>query len=241
MDVRPLVVVDAGHGGVDPGARAVTGKNEKDLTLAIARQLAGKLESSGYRVVMTRNRDVFIPLQGRVKIARDANADLFISLHADVVSNRAVRGATVYTLSDRATDRQAAELAESENRADTLAGLPAAGEDDTLADILTAMSYRASVNGGRNLSDYIAASFQDNGILLNESPQRSAGFAVLKAPDIPSVLVEMGYLTSRADANLLASAAQQRKIASALASAIDSYFIHNRPSGEALAVLTKQP
>mgnify|MGYP000952840262 CR=1 FL=1 len=238
MDLQPVVVVDAGHGGVDPGAIAVTGHHEKAITLSVARQLAKRLEASGYRVVMTRSRDVFVPLQGRVQIARRANADLFISLHADSVRNRAIRGATVYTLSDRATDREAAELAESENRADTLAGLPAAGRDNQLADILTAMSYRASVNGGRDLSALVVRQLRERGIALTDNPQRSAGFAVLKAPDIPSVLVEMGYLTSRNDANLLVQAQHQAKIVGAISDAVDSYFNRHRPSAEALAALT---
>lgn len=241
IDLRPVVVIDPGHGGVDPGARAVTGRHEKDITLSIARQLASKLEGSGYQVVMTRSRDIFVPLQGRVKIAREANADLFISLHADSIRNRDVRGATVYTLSDRATDREAAELAESENRADTLAGLPSAGKDNALADILTTMSYRASVNGGRDLSGLLVQSLRSAGVALNDQPQRSAGFAVLKAPDIPSVLIEMGYLTSRQDAALMTNPAHQRKLAGAIASAIDNYFLRHRPAGEALAVLTERP
>lgn len=241
-EARPLIVIDPGHGGVDPGARAVNSRNEKDLTLAIARQLASRLESSGhYRVVMTRTRDIFVPLQGRVKIARDAGADLFISLHADSIRDRSVRGATVYTLSDRATNREAAELAESENRADELAGLPRAGANDALADILTAMSYRASVNGGRDFSDILANTLRDSGIRMNDQPQRSAGFAVLKAPDIPSVLIEMGYLTSRSDAELMASPVHQRKLTASIAAAVDSYFIRHRPATEALAVLTEQP
>lgn len=239
MDLQPVVVIDAGHGGVDPGAIAVTGHQEKAITLAIARQLATRLEASGYRVVMTRTRDVFVPLQGRVQIARKANADLFISLHADSVRNRAIRGATVYTLSDRATDREAAELAESENRADTLAGLPAAGRDNQLADILTAMSYRASVNGGRDLSALIVSRLREEGIALTERPQRSAGFAVLKAPDIPSVLVEMGYLTSRNDANLLVQRQHQNKIVTAISAAVDSYFNRHRPATETLVALTR--
>lgn len=239
MDMRPVVVIDPGHGGVDPGAIAITRKREKDITLAVARQLATKLESSGYRVVMTRSRDIFVPLQGRVRIAREANADLFISLHADAVRDRNVRGATVYTLSDKATDAEAAELAESENRADMLAGLPAAGRDNVLADIMTAMSYRASVNGGRDLSSLIVQNLRDRDIRLNDRPQRSAGFAVLKAPDIPSVLVEMGYLTSRSDADLLVNAVHQRKMVAAIASAVDGYFLRHSASGEAMAVLMR--
>lgn len=238
MDLRPVVVIDPGHGGVDPGAIAVTGKREKDITFAVARQLATRLESSGYKVVLTRNRDVFISLQRRVQIARDANADLFISLHADSVRNRSVRGATVYTLSDRASDREAEELAESENRADELAGLPAAGRDNTLADILTAMSYRASVNGGRDFSSLVVQHLRQQDVRLNANPQRSAGFAVLKSPDIPSVLIEMGYLTSRGDANLLVNATHQRKMAAAIASAVEAYFSRRRPAGESLAVLS---
>lgn len=239
----PLIVIDAGHGGVDPGAIAANGRYEKDITLAVARKLAAELQAGGrYRVALTRNRDVFIPLQDRVKIARRQAADLFISLHADSVRNRDVRGATVYTLSTQASDKEAAELAESENRADELAGLPRTGDDDLMADILTSMSYRASVNGGHSLSREVVKSLRASNIQLTERPERSAGFAVLKAPDIPSVLVEMGYVTSRQDAALLGRAEHQAKLAEAIANAVDVYFSKRRPDAtgvaEARAILT---
>lgn len=237
-DPRPMIVIDAGHGGVDPGAIAVTGHREKDITLSVARKLAKALEESGrYRVKLTRNRDVFIPLEGRVRIARQAGADLFLSLHADSIRGRDVRGATVYTLSDRASDKEAAELAESENRADALAGLQQAGSNDTLANILIDMSSRASLNHGRDFATLLVGALREQTIRLNDNPHRAAGFAVLKAPDVPSVLVEMGYLSSRRDAMLLTQAEHQQRLVQAQVTAIDRFFARHRPRQEALAVL----
>lgn len=239
----PLVMIDPGHGGVDPGAIAVTGRYEKDITLAIARQLASRLESSGrYRVQMTRSRDIFIPLRDRVRISREAGADLFISLHADSIQDRNIRGSTVYTLSDTASDKEAAELAESENRADELAGLQAAAGDDMLADILTNMSFRASLNESRDFSRLLAKNLQSKGIFMTERGERSAGFAVLKAPDVPSVLIEMGYLTNSKDVGLLTKTEYQNKLVSVIEQSVDQYFQRHRPSGlvEALAIMEKR-
>jgi N-acetylmuramoyl-L-alanine amidase len=225
QDTRPLIVIDAGHGGVDPGAIAVTGLREKDLTLMMARRLATQLESSGnYRVKLTRNRDKFISLPGRVKISRGSGADLFISLHADSIRGREVRGATIYTLSDKASDKEAAELAESENRADALAGLEQVEDNDTAASILIDMSHRAALNDGRSFAGSLVKAFRETGIRMTDNPQRAAGFAVLKAPDVPAVLIEMGYLSSSREAQLLMQAEYQQKLVSAIESATNNHF-----------------
>jgi len=239
MEMRPLVVIDAGHGGVDPGALAVTNMREKDLTLSVARRLAASLKDSGrYRVKLTRSRDVFIPLKERVRIARAANADLFISLHADSLSRSddSIRGATVYTLSDRASDAEAEALAESENRADALAGLEQVGDNDLLANILIDMSHRATLNYGRDYSAMLVRSMRDFAIRLGDNPQRAAGFAVLKAPDIPSVLIEMGYLSNRNEARLLAQADHQDQLVGAILKATDAFFEKHPPQCQPLAV-----
>ncbi len=225
QDKRPLIVIDPGHGGVDPGAIAVTGLREKDLTLMMAKRLQTQLESSGhYRVKLTRSRDRFISLPGRVKIARNAGADLFLSLHADSIRSGDVRGATIYTLSDTASDREAAELADNENRADQLAGLEQVEGNDTAASILISMSHRAALNDGRSFADRLVKSFHTHSLSMTANPHRSAGFAVLKAPDIPSVLVEMGYLSSRTEARRLMQADHQQKIVLAIEQAVGEFF-----------------
>lgn len=226
---KPLIVLDPGHGGVDPGARAANGRYEKELTLAVARQLASQYEASGrYRVALTRSRDVFIPLPERVAIARRLGADLFISLHADSIDRRTVTGATLYTLSNQASDTEAAAMADRENRADLLAGLEQAGRDDGLANLLTSMRYQRSLTHSRELSGLLAAEM-GRVTRLNDRPQRAAGFAVLKSPDVPSVLVEMGYLSSPAEARQLFRPEHQRKLIKAILKATDRYFLARDP------------
>ncbi len=220
----PLVVIDAGHGGVDPGALSVTGAYEKNLTMAIARQVALRLESSGrYRVEMTRTRDVFVPLRERVVIARRLKADVFISLHADSISSAKISGATLYTLSEKASDAEAQELADSENRADQLAGLEQAGADNQVAEVLISMSHRATMNGSKALASALLSPFK-NTVPMTEKPHRSAGFAVLKAPDIPSILIEMGYLSNPKEFARLSEPGYQHKIAVAIEAGLNAYF-----------------
>ncbi|HZH26299.1 MAG TPA: N-acetylmuramoyl-L-alanine amidase [Azospirillaceae bacterium] len=230
---RRTVVLDPGHGGEDPGAIAVTGMYEKDLTLKVARALAARLEATGrYRVVLTRDRDVFVRLRDRVAIARDAGADLFLSLHADSIDQSDMRGMSIYTLSQQASDREAAMMAARENRADAVAGLKLADAGDEVAGVLMALAQRHTLNQSRRfanlLVDHLGRDFQ-----LVPRPHRSAGFAVLTAPDVPAVLVEMGYLSSQQDAKLLASGAHQERVAKALAGAVDGFF--SRPA------LTRRP
>ncbi len=229
-DTRPVVVLDPGHGGLDAGARGMVLEGsretpyEKDLVLAFARTLGEKLESSGkYKVVFTRSGDVFISLPERVRIARDAGAKLFISIHADTLNERSVEGATVYTVSDKASDAHAAKLAEKENLADKMAGVEGAEEQDDVSDILFDLTRKET----RAFSHYFARSllayWKDAG-KLNKNPMRSAGFRVLMAPDVPSVLLELGYLSSKAEAAKLAQPEWRAKAAEAVVSSVDTFF-----------------
>jgi N-acetylmuramoyl-L-alanine amidase len=221
---RRVVVLDPGHGGVDPGAIAVTGIHEKDVTLQVARALKTILEATGrYRVVMTRETDVFVALRDRVAVAREARADLFVSLHADSIDGGTVRGMSVYTLSDQASDREAAQLAARENRADALAGVDLARSSDQVARVLVSMAQRHTLNQSRRLANQFVETFRGEFPLIPR-PHRSAGFAVLTAPDVPAVLIEMGYLSSRQDARLLATGPHQQRVARSIARGIDAFF-----------------
>ncbi|WP_035690613.1 N-acetylmuramoyl-L-alanine amidase [Azospirillum halopraeferens] len=222
---KPMIVIDPGHGGVDPGAVGVGGVFEKDITLAVARELKKHLEASGrYRVKLTRDKDAFMRLRERVAFAREANADLFMSLHADSIGSNAIRGLSVYTLSDRASDREAEMLAAKENRADAIAGLDLTAENDLVASILIDLAQRDTKNQSKRFARMALDHLGKEVTLLPSKPHREAGFAVLTAPDVPSVLVEMGYLSSPQDANLLASRRHQEKLARAMTRSIDAYF-----------------
>lgn len=218
------VVIDPGHGGIDSGTSTKTGVHEKDVVLSFSLKLRKHLERTGrYKVVMTRSDDRFIGLRKRVKIAHRANADLFLAIHADAIRYRNVRGTTFYTLSDKASDKEAAELAARENRSDIIGGVNLGGESKEVTNILIDLAQRET----KNHSVYFAR----KGIhhlksitRLAKHPLRAAGFAVLKAPDVPSVLIELGYLSNRHDAKLLISAKWQRKTSRALVKAIDSFF-----------------
>ena len=221
---KPLIAIDAGHGGVDPGAIGVGNVYEKDLTLAAARQLAETLTASGrYRVLLTRDKDVFLKLRQRVEIARKAGADLFISLHADSIANPKHRGASVYTLSENASDKEAAALASKENKADVIAGIDLSDENTLVQSILIDLAQRETMNLSATLAANMVTQLAQS-IELQRRTHRFAGFAVLKAPDIPSALFEMGYLSNATDAKLLQSPAHRKKIAEAVMRAIDIYF-----------------
>lgn len=225
-DVRPVIVLDPGHGGIDSGTSGASSYNEKNIVLDVALALRTELERVGrYRVVMTRSTDVFVPLGERVQIARANRAALFISIHADALArdDGNARGASVYTLSETATDAESAHLAEKENKADLIAGVDLSEESDEVAGILFDLAQRET----RNFS----ATFARNmvGVLkavgrVHKTPLKSAGFKVLKAHDVPSVLVELGYMSSREDLKLLTSDAWREKLAQAMASAIDDFF-----------------
>tara|TARA_R110000868_G_scaffold266274_1_gene525205 strand:+ start:85099 stop:86382 length:1284 start_codon:yes stop_codon:yes gene_type:complete len=221
---KPLIAIDAGHGGVDPGAIGVGGVYEKDLTLAAARELENVLTQSGrYRVLLTRDRDVFLKLRQRTEIARKNGADLFISLHADSIGNSKHRGASVYTLSENASDKEAAALASKENKADVIAGIDLSEENSLVQSILIDLAQRETMNLSATLAANMVSELAKS-IELQRRTHRFAGFAVLKAPDIPSALFEMGYLSNATDAKLLQSPAHRRKVAEAVMRAIDIYF-----------------
>nr|WP_283776326.1 N-acetylmuramoyl-L-alanine amidase [Stappia sp. WLB 29] len=223
---KPLIVLDPGHGGIDTGARGTSGTLEKAVVLDFTRMLRDKLVASGrYEVHMTRDDDVFIPLRERVHIAREMEADLLLSVHADSVriGRDQVRGAGVYTLSETASDEIAAALAERENRSDVIAGIDLANEPDDVTDILIDLARQEtkkfSFLFARTLVNELRGTAQ-----LVKNPQRSAGFRVLTAHDVPSALVELGYLSNRLDEKLMTTDEWRGRMSQALVSAIDGYF-----------------
>jgi len=223
-DVRRVIVLDPGHGGVDPGAISVTGAFEKDLTLAMAQAVRDQLVASGrYRVVLTRDSDVFLRLRDRVAKAREAGAELFISLHADSIGSTDVRGMSIYSLSENASDREAATLAARENRADALDGINLTAENDEVVNILISLAQRDTMNQSRRFANMLVDEMGRQSRLVPR-PHRSAGFAVLTAPDIPSVLIEMGYLSSPQDAKLLSQTEHRARMARSLLRSVDGYF-----------------
>jgi N-acetylmuramoyl-L-alanine amidase len=224
---KRTIVIDAGHGGIDPGAESVAGYHEKQVTLATARVLARTLEATGrYKVVLTRDSDVYLKLHERVTRARAAHGDMFISLHADSAgSDKSTRGASIYTLSETASDAESDRYAQRENRADAIGGVDLGGQSDDVAGILVDLTVRETVNDGNRLAGMMVDSLEHHGImLLPTTPHRSAGFAVLKSPDIPSVLIEMGYLSDMTEARALADPRHQQQIAGAIADGVDRYF-----------------
>lgn len=222
---RPLVVIDAGHGGHDPGAPSVIeGLQEKDITLAIARTLRDELIASGrVRVAMTRDDDRFLVLGERREIARRLKADLFISIHADSAPNPEARGASVYTLSDVASDKVAAQLAIKENRADVLNGVDLGGETNDVSSILIDLTQRETMNISSSFAGLLQREMADS-VPMRARYHQFANLVVLKAPDVPSVLIETGYLSNIEDARVLVSRAGQKRIASAIRSAIEAHF-----------------
>ena len=222
---KPLIVIDAGHGGADPGAIGANNKKEKTITLAAAKELKNKLESTGkYRVALTRSDDRYLKLYRRVSIARDKEADLFISLHADSIDKSNVRGASIYTLSDKASDAQTAKLAQRENQADLIAGVDLSHEDKEVANILLDLAMRDTMNQSKFFANVVVEEMVKNDLTILPRPHRYAGFAVLKAPDIPSVLVEMGFMSNKEEARLLSTQNYRRKVANSLVDSIDAYF-----------------
>jgi N-acetylmuramoyl-L-alanine amidase len=218
------IVLDPGHGGIDPGTIGVSGVYEKDVSLAVARDVARQLKATRrYRVVMTRTTDDFVALRDRVARARAANGDLFLSLHADALPNAALRGASVFTLSEQASDREAAALAAKENKADLIAGIDLSRHTPEVSSILLDLARRQTNNLSIGLARQLVAELGSTVPLLANS-HRAAGFAVLKAPDIPSVLVEMGCLSNREEDRLLRNPLYQRKLAGTLVRSINDYF-----------------
>jgi N-acetylmuramoyl-L-alanine amidase len=221
---KKTIVIDPGHGGIDPGASSPNKTREKDVVLSYGLALKEKLEATGhYNVVMTRDDDTFIQLEHRVKIARDHKADLFIAIHADTVQGEEARGTTVYTVSDKATDAEAEALAQKENRADIIAGIDLGSANKQVADILINLAQRESKNQAMFFSKKAVAELKQVTAMTGK-PMRSAAFVVLKAPDVPSVLVELGYLSSSHDEKLLTSQKWLGQMAQAMTNAVENYF-----------------
>jgi len=222
---RTVIVLDAGHGGIDPGTIGQLGTREKVITLAMARELRALLEATGrYKVVLTRDSDKFIPLRERVAIARHAGGDLFVSLHADSIAKQHLRGLSVYTLSENASDAEAALLANKENKADLIGGLDLTHQDKQVTNILIDLAQRETKNFSAMFARNIVASMRSRKVRLLGKAQRAAGFAVLKAPDVPSVLVELGFLSNITEERLLKTRNHRHQIGKAIVAAINDYF-----------------
>jgi N-acetylmuramoyl-L-alanine amidase len=226
-DEKPVVVLDPGHGGVDPGAKSANGVQEKDVVLAFAKRLRNKLEASDrYHVFMTRDDDTFLPLKERVEYAREKGAGLFISLHADYFPAEIddARGATVFTLSEQASDAEAKALAAKENFSDAIAGVELPDDsDEVVTNILIDLAQRETNNRSVVMARSIVGELAAKG-RLHTKQLRSAGFRVLKAPDVPSVLLELGFLSNEEDEKQLTSDAWRDRMAGAISDAVDNYF-----------------
>lgn len=220
------IVIDAGHGGLDPGALASGGIQEKGLVLEYAQALAKRLRRSGeLRVVMTREDDRFVALRERVRLAEAAGGDVFLSIHADANPVEKLRGASVYTLSETASDKEVAALAARENKSDILAGVDLSAHSDVVSQILIDLSQRDSVNASLSLASRVVAELRARGTQVLRKPTRSAGFAVLKSPNMPSVLIEVGYLSNRHDRAYLASDAGRAAVVDGIASAVEAFVV----------------
>jgi N-acetylmuramoyl-L-alanine amidase len=225
-DPRPLIVLDPGHGGIDNGTKAASGESEKALVLDFALQLRDQIEKAGkYRVAMTRIDDTLVPLAERVRFARARHASLMISIHADALkkTDGEAQGATIYTLSDTASDAEAARLADAENRADVIAGIDLSSEPDNIAGILIDFAQREtklfSLHFARTLANELKTVAR-----LHKHPLKSAGFKVLKAPDVPSVLLELGFVSNQQDLKMLTSGAWRARTVASTVQAIDTFF-----------------
>jgi len=221
---KRIVVLDPGHGGPDPGALSVSGLREKEITLKVAQTVKSILERTGrYHVYLTRNEDIFIPLRKRYQVAEEAGGELFISLHADSNGDSNLRGASIYTLSEKSSDREAAALAAKENRSDAIAGIDLSNQSDAVASFLIELRQRQTMNESALFSEALIKEVSSDSRLLRNS-HRFAGFAVLKSPDVPSVLIELGYLSNRKDEKLLRSSRYHMTIGSAILRATDAFF-----------------
>ena len=225
-DKRPLVVLDPGHGGIDTGTKGPSGEEEKDIVLNFAQRLRERLEKSGkYRVLLTRTDDTFVALADRVRIARDAGATLFVSIHADSLPHGEgdAQGASIYTLSDTATDSEAARLAEKENRADVIAGVDLKSEPDDVAGILIDLAERETKSVSTQFAHKLAGEMKAV-TRMHKKPLKSAGFRVLRAPDVPSVLVELGYVSNRQDLQSLLSETWRNRTSDSMAQVIETFL-----------------
>lgn len=233
VSARPVIAIDPGHGGVDPGAQR-KGHDEADLMLTFARELRELLIRTGrYDVILTRDSDAFVSLPARVSIARAAEADIFISLHADALAEGRATGTTIYTLSEEASDKASALLAERQDRADILAGVDLVAHDDEIATVLMDMARRQTEPRTNLLADYLVEELRASLGNLHKRPRLKAGFSVLKAPDIPSVLLELGFMSSERDLNNLLDEEWREKAALGILAAFDKWTIEDAARREA--------
>jgi N-acetylmuramoyl-L-alanine amidase len=221
---KKVIVLDPGHGGLDAGTTGVNGLMEKDLALAEGLKLAKELRGRGYSVFLTRENDTFIPLRQRVAIARAKKADLFIALHADSNPDADTTGTSIYTLNDGRSDREASALARRENQSDVIAGVDLSGENNPVAPILINLAQRDTRNKSSEFATNALKSLGQVTDLLARSPHRSASLAVLVAPDVPAVLIELGYLSNSGDAAQMNTDSWRSKVADAIADAVDAQF-----------------
>lgn len=226
---RKVVVIDPGHGGIDSGTNGVNGLQEKDLVLAEGLKLANVLQARGYVVHMTRDSDVFIPLPERVAVARKLKADLMISLHADSNPDPDVNGLSIYTLNDGRSDREAAALAKRENQSDIIAGVDLSNADSPVAPILIDLAQRDTMNCSSRFAETALGQLHSVTDILARSPHRAASLAVLVAPDVPAVLIELGYLSNSSDAAQMNTEAWRAKVAQAIGNAVDRHFAAGPP------------
>jgi N-acetylmuramoyl-L-alanine amidase len=227
---KKIIVLDPGHGGLDSGTIGINGLIEKDLALAEALKLARELRRRGYSVFMTRDNDTFVPLRQRVAIARANKADLFIALHADSNPDSGTTGTSIYTLNDGRSDREAAALARRENQSDVIAGVDLSGDNNPVAPILINLAQRDTRNKSSEFATNALKSLGQVTDLLARSPHRSASLAVLVAPDVPAVLIELGYLSNSGDAGQMNTDSWRTKVADAIADAVDAQFEWPSPS-----------
>jgi N-acetylmuramoyl-L-alanine amidase len=232
---KRVVVVDAGHGGIDSGTTGVDGTMEKNLVLDEALRLRSALQKRGYVVHLTRETDVYIPLRERVNVARGFDADLFISLHADSNPDSSVSGASVYTLSESGSDKEAAALARKENQSDVIAGVDLSGQSSPVASILIDLAQRDTMNRSGRFAETAVEELSHATDILPREPHRAAAFVVLKAPDVPAVLIELGYLSNPRDCAQVRTDGWRDGVASAIADAVDRHFGEPIPASAAAA------
>jgi N-acetylmuramoyl-L-alanine amidase len=221
---KKIIVIDPGHGGIDSGTIGVEGTMEKDVVLAEGLKLKRALQAHGYTVHMTRDSDVFIPLRQRVNMTRSWRADLFISIHADSIHDPSVEGLSIYTLSDKGSDKEAAALAAKENQSDVIAGVDLSGDNSAVAPILIDLAQRDTMNKSSRFAETAIGELLQATDILPQRPHRSGALVVLKAPDVPAVLIELGYLSNPHDAEQMKTAAWRDGVADAIAGAVDRHF-----------------
>ena len=220
---KKIVMLDPGHGGQDPGAISKSGKYEKDLTLKMAKETKVLLEKAGYKVVMTRDKDYYVTLRGRIEKAHKANADLFISIHADSAANSTAKGLSVYTISETASDKEAAALAEKANKDDILFGMDLSEYQPEVGNILIDFAKTYTMDQSAKYADEVVKEMAKE-VTLRPKAHRYAGFAVLKSPNVPSVLLEMGYLSNKDEDKQLQKESYRNKLSKALVRAVNTYF-----------------